>query len=179
MDIELPKLDSEKKEELDKLEMELYQLKNNDIRVMNGEIEGFKQGLSILKQERVLLAEKAGHIPQIYNKQVKNKDKEIKAVEKLMVEKKEEIKKLKYKIRTIERETIPELSASLYVPYLIELNLLFWELQRKSFDERTNDYDPFLLEITTLQNKAGVYQYKTISERDTRRFSRALHPLCK
>lgn len=165
MDYELPKINEEKKKELTKIKTEYLRMRSQDDLRLRGELEGFKRGLALLESEEKILKEKARNIPELYKKEHKQKVKEIEKVKKLIDDKNQALRELRNKARELEKVTYNQKLSELYIPYLLDLLNIFWQLQRKSFDENTEKYEPTLSEIAALLNEPPVNYYLKLAMR--------------
>ncbi|HNS26326.1 MAG TPA: hypothetical protein PKK85_09690, partial [Methanobacteriaceae archaeon] len=122
------------------------------------------------------LRQKAGLMPELFDKEYKAKLKEIKKVENLLLTAEKETEALKTEYFKLEGETLRNLESETYIPYFIELNHLFWDLQARAFQENNPEYDQKLYELSQLMDKPPVLKYMRVARRTRRRPGRVLLP---
>lgn len=179
MNFKIPEMDEKKQEEISNLKVEINKLERIIKHEIPGQVEGYKKGLMILNKEAEKLKEKAGFMPEIFDKEYKGKVKEIGKVEALIQTKTEELNKVNDKYFMLKNETLRKKEDALYIPYLIELNQLFWELQGRAFKENDKDLNEPLNRILKIINYHPLRQYMNIATRPDPKAVRVLTPELK
>ena len=174
--IKLPEPDAELMKRIREVKEESHILEQKATREAPATLEGYQKGLNILRQEAQSLRDKAGHIPELFDKEYKDKLKEIKKVEKLILDKEKEAQTLKDQSFKLKGETLRNLEAECYIPYVIELNQLFWNLQARAFQEDDRGYDKILYEIAQVLDKPPALKYMRVSRRIKNKPGRVLLP---
>ncbi|HNR25835.1 MAG TPA: hypothetical protein PKI66_03855 [Methanobacteriaceae archaeon] len=174
--IKLPEPNPEILERISDLRTEIYELKAKATRDGPNKIGGYKDGLNILKREAEHLREKAGLMPELFDKDYKAKLKEIEKVEKLLVAAEKETQEIRDKYHELNGSTLQNLEGEVYIPYVIELNRLFWDLQARAFQENNPEYDKKLFEIAQLLDNPPALKYMRVARRTKRNPGRVLVP---
>lgn len=177
--LKIPTPDPEKEARIQELKEEIRTLKNKATIETPMQLQGYNNGLELLQKEAVVLKQKAGHIPELFDKPYKDKLKEIKKVEKLIEAKKQEHNDLKDEYFQLQGDTLRNLESETYIPYVIELNRFFWDLQSRAFQEDDPEYDHLLFKVSELFDNPPALKYMRIARRTNRRPARVLLPTTK
>lgn len=163
--IEIPDLDPEKLEEIKNLNNQINTL-DIELRELEGTIPGARRVLNTLEAEKEDLTNKARDVPELYEKQLKDKEKQIKQLNKLINEKEKKAKSINAEIRETEKVKIPNLENDLYLPKFIELQLKYWGLQQQAFNENSDKYESQLIELDKILTGPGMNRYNLIRAKD-------------
>lgn len=161
----IPDLDPDQLNEIETLNHEMNTL-DNDLRDVENSLPGARRVLNVLEAEKEELTVKARDVPELYSKELKEKEKEIKKINKIIKEKEAKAKSINAEIREIERVKIPDMENRLFIPYFIELQQLYWSIQEKAFKEDTTKYESQLIELDKILTGKNMNRYNLIRARD-------------
>lgn len=163
-EIKLPELNKDLLNEIDDLNAEVNKL-DAELMELQQSVPKVEQILNTLEAEKEELINKANDLPELYDKPLKAKVKEIEKTQKIIQQKKEQIKMVRGNLREIEKVTIPDNENRLYLPYFINLKQMYWNFQQKAYDENSSKYEKYLTELKKILTGKHMNRYNLIRQK--------------